>query len=748
MNQKLHRIAIKISIISLCLLSPLKPFANTGDTIIVKGFNHLLHQNCNVGDSMYLFPPDSMHFYKIMLRYELSCPSFGCDIYDRIATLKVKQHTGVMDSTVTLVPSYKINGNSPDSVQFMFDTSYHYTYNVATMQIDSTPLNPLQIVLYGDSLNPTVATDTLNVWPSYYNQYIFNPNGVATDSMFVTPDSVIYLTHYSVYHPFEVINKYEIARAITPYGQGVVLWYDVSDYEMLLHDSVNLESVACGYSNGWVVTTDFYFIEGISPRHPYKITNLWNGTFLYGNTSDPIDSHLQPITLIVDSQSIYEKIRLITTGHGFGGNPNQNVAEFFNVNHTLKINNVNRNQNLWRSDCGRNPLYPQGAPGYTSTWFYKRANWCPGSYVTPHDYDATPLVGANDSLVVDYNMANYTNTGGPSGYYPPEYYIQSQAIFYDSIHYSKNAALYEIRRPNGAFEYNRMNPVCEAYSPMIVIKNYGVDTLQQLTVHYGVDGNISGTYQWTGNLSFMDTVSVQLPAISFGSGSHSFDIYIDQPNGSTDEFAYDDTMHVNFNATNIYNTNYIVLKLKTDNTPSQSSWKVRDDQGTILFQRNTFAAASTIYTDTVTLPNGCFNITVYDSNGNGTCCYNGTGYFRIYMGSNSTPLFNSGDYGDFYSTNLTLDFQSSINEELSKQFLSIYPNPASDRVVLNTGFESGSINVSLLDISGREAGKAINCRVSGYTTTFELPKVANGLYYLKIQKGDNVIVKKLVIEKQ
>src|SRR4051812_5857588 len=98
--------------------------AGTGDTTIVHGFNHFLHQNCNTGDSTYLFPPDSISYYKIMLRYELSCPSMGCDIYDRIATLKVKNHTGRMDSTLTIAPSYRVNGTTPDSIQFMNDTSY------------------------------------------------------------------------------------------------------------------------------------------------------------------------------------------------------------------------------------------------------------------------------------------------------------------------------------------------------------------------------------------------------------------------------------------------------------------------------------------------------------------------------------------------------------------------------------------------------------------------------------------------
>ena len=724
-------------------------YASTGDTILVHGFNHFLHQNCNTGNSTFLFPSDTIDFYKILLRYELSCPpGIGCDIYDRKATLHLKNHTGIMDSTATPAPSFKVNGSTRDTFEYMSAASYSYSYNTITHQVDSMALSSLQLILFNDAQNPLIATDTLTVWPAYYNQYQFDSTGMAIDSVFVTPDSTLFLTYDTVYIPFEVVEPFEIARAITPYGQGVVLWFDVSDYRTLLHDSVELTTNVCGYSNGWEVTTDFYFIEGNPPLHPYKVVNLWNGTFPYGNTSNPIDGHLQPISLNVDSQSVYEKVRLITTGHGFGCLPNQNVAEFYDVTHSIIINGTTRIQHLWRDDCGRNPLYPQGAPGYTSTWFYDRANWCPGSYVKPHDYNATNLVGSSDSLIVDYNMAPYTVTSIPSGAYAPEYYIASQAIFYDDIHYTNNAALLEVRRPNGEFNYNRMNPICQTYTPEVVIRNYGSDTLRQLTLHYGIDGNFSNAYVWNGNLIFMDSLTIQLPSIPFGAGQHSFDIYIDQPNSNTDEFPYDDTLHTVFTSTNIYPTNFMVIMLRTDASPGQTSWKVRDDQGTVLFSRNSYPQATTWFYDTVYLSNGCFNLTVYDSYGDGICCYNppgNAGVLRIFQGASATPLHNSGDYGDFFSMNFTLDFPIGIDEQAAQNSIFVYPNPATDKLTINTSFENGDLILELLDVTGRSVSDRIEKTVSGYSVSFDIPQIATGLYYLKIQHGMQVGMKKIFI---
>ena len=102
-----------------------------------------------------------------MLRYQLTCPSFGCDIYDRIATLKVLRPTGTYDSTYTLAPNFAINGSTPDSIWFMTDTAYHYSYDTLTASIDSFTMPGFQIVFYSDSLNPFQATDTMLVWPFY-----------------------------------------------------------------------------------------------------------------------------------------------------------------------------------------------------------------------------------------------------------------------------------------------------------------------------------------------------------------------------------------------------------------------------------------------------------------------------------------------------------------------------------------------------------------------------------------------------
>ena len=76
---------------------------------------------------------------------------------------------------------------------------------------------------------------------------------------------------------FEVVDRYELSRYITPYGINLTLgpdgwaWvFDVTDYAPLLKDSVELE---CG---NWQELLDlkFAFIEGTPPRDVQNVTAL------------------------------------------------------------------------------------------------------------------------------------------------------------------------------------------------------------------------------------------------------------------------------------------------------------------------------------------------------------------------------------------------------------------------------------------------------------------------------------------
>lgn len=629
---------------TLCFIFFLTKFSlstasNPGDTLIVRAFDHFLHVNCNTGDTTVLFPPDTAQYYKVMLHYQITCPSIGCDIYDRKANLRL------------MVP----NG------------------------IDST-------------------------------------------------GNIIY-------------EEFEVVRGITSYGMATDWWFDISDFTSLLHDSLKFRSNICGYSNGWEVTTDFVFIYGVPIRDAYKVENLWNGTWAYGNVSDPIENHLPPITVVLDSASQSSKVRITTTGHGGGCPPDPNAAEFTNFTHQVIINQDTIPQNLWRSDCGQNPLFPQGAPGgYYSTWYLNRANWCPGNEVFPYEYSLDNYGNAGDSVVLNYDMYPFQVTGTCS--YAPEYFIHSQIVSYGAINYNNNVSLEEILIPNGDFPSNRLNPVCLTVPPKILIKNNGANAVTTMSIEYSIDGNIPSVLPWTGNILFGDSAYITFPLISYGAGSHTFSVNVVNVNGVTDEFVFDNSLQSLFNATHVYTDNFIRVYLKTDQYPAESSWDLRDDQGTVLYSRSNLVSASTLFLDTVYLPTGCYTINVYDSFGDGVCCFAGQGLFRVLPGSSVSPanaIMYSGDFGDFYSESFSMDNTVGFSKNEALQF-SLFPNPVKNELHINTNVIEGEVLV--FDEAGRI--QKVNTIWNGNSISMNVSSLDNGVYFIQLKSEAGMSVRKFM----
>ena len=213
-------------------------------------------------------------------------------------------------------------------------------------------------------------------------------------------------------------NWTEIARVITPYDisgggrPGFCTWeIDATDYEPLLHGPVELAQsidTYVGGSNGWIVTIDFAFIEGVPALKPFKVIDLWQSEgAVYGDPDNPIENFLSAKTVPIDSRADAVKFRMITTGHGQGNSAN--CAEFCMKRHKIKVNASSWEEYLWRSDCELNACSAQGG-----TWTLDRAGWCPGDKVTPWDIDVTAAVTPGADATVDYDIAAYTNLCRPN----------------------------------------------------------------------------------------------------------------------------------------------------------------------------------------------------------------------------------------------------------------------------------------------------------------------------------------------
>ncbi|HKR05225.1 MAG TPA: peptide-N-glycosidase F-related protein [Bacteroidia bacterium] len=739
-----------ITLLSLLFLS-VNAIANVGDTTFVQAQNAAHMSWWGEYNAFAAFPPAGTTYRKILMDFKLGCPNIAssCSDWDYTVQVEARHHTGIIDSTLNQAPGFTVDGNTVDSIYFNSDTTYITFYDTLSMSTDSMAAISMQIMIYSDTLNPTTPTDSLWVFPGNYYNYLYNSSGMIYDSVFVGADSLWITTFTPYYVLFEVIENIELGRVMTPYGGSYsVSWnntwiFDVTDYAPILHDSIEIRAFYGGWSDGFTLTVNFRMIEGTPPRTPVRIRNIYSsgpGGFPFGNTGNPIENYLVPKTFDIDAAESNSLMRVIPSGHGAG---TQNCAEFCQkIYHVLVDGLQSFNQAVWRSDCGMNALFPQAG-----TWLYDRANWCPGEKTIIKNHELTPLVIPGDSVTLDMNFDAYTNSVGGQN---PNYIIAAQLITYGLPNFTTDAEVSDIISPNDFFNNRRFNPVCS--HPVVIIRNTGSATLTSLDIHYGMEGGVMNTYNWTGNLNFLDTASVVLGSISWGVSSSTFKVYVDNPNAGTDQYAYNDTMRSHITYTPVYPSSFVVV-FKTNNAAFETSWKIRDEAGNIVYQSASSLTANTIYLDTVNLANGCYEFIMYDSGKDGLYFFtfnsDGAGYCRFQQANGTSATFKIFDpnFGTQIGQRFTVGYATAAEEVLATpSFFNIFPNPSGGKITLDIALEKSSdMKLAVYSAAGRLVYEKKYAKFKNDILTVDLSSEPSGIYFARIQTSDQAYTKKIVL---
>jgi Concanavalin A-like lectin/glucanases superfamily/Peptide-N-glycosidase F, C terminal/Secretion system C-terminal sorting domain len=204
---------------------------------------------------------------------------------------------------------------------------------------------------------------------------------------------------------------FEIIRYITPYDITGTCTHriDLADYMSLFQGKIKLRLNCSTFDNGFVYALKFDFNAGTPPHIYSKVTKVWKDVYPFGDMAN-----LQPVpnyNFAYPSTAVASKLKLVSTGHGWGNLNTGNAAEFYNATHNIWVNGVSTfAQHNWTT-CNPNPdaCSPQGG-----TWTYNRAGWCPGSIARYFDYDMTPYVaGATVGLQYQF-YTGYTDLCHPN----------------------------------------------------------------------------------------------------------------------------------------------------------------------------------------------------------------------------------------------------------------------------------------------------------------------------------------------
>lgn len=621
-----------------------------------------------------------------------------------------------------------------------FDQGVYTSHIDSVLVLDEVINDPIALIFY-DPADPLTGTDSSLVYPAEYYVYTYNADGTIADSTFI--EATDNVTNYDLEYygaPYEVVIQHELARYITPYGIGLDLgdgftWtFDLSDYRPLLHDSVHLSA------GNWqeLLDMELWFIEGTPPRNPLSVTNLWYGFYSYGLTpSFDEQTPSQSVTIPLDAYNTRVKIR--ATGHGFGGT--SNCSEFCAREHYLSLNGSNVwSKEVWRDNCDVNPVYPQGG-----TWVYDRANWCPGAEVWTYDYELTPEVVPGNTYTFDYSAEDYTWNGAGS---VPTYVTSVQLITYGPPNFTLDAALDAIIAPSDDDMYSRKNPVCS--NPIVRIKNTGATSLTSLDITFGIKDFVQETYTWTGNLAFMESEEVTLPNFGWTNTGTHFIATVSNPNGGTDAYANNNSITTPLAIPPVYPAEFII-ETRTNTASHENDLFLYNENGDVIVERTVFSD-NTTYRDTVNLPDGCYELYLWDYGEDGLSWWansDGSGWFRTKeMDGSYIKNFNA-DFGGLIYLQFTVGNYTPVEEFVKPaDVVNLYPNPASTEIFIDLDIaQLTDADVIIMDITGKTIYTQSLDRIQNETLHISMEDLASGVYMVVIKTDTNIITKEFVLDK-
>lgn len=265
-------------------------------------------------------------------------------------------------------------------------------------------------------------------------------------------------------------------------------------------------------------------------------------------------------------------------------------------------------------------------------------------------------------------------------------------------------------------------------NPTFTLMNHGSQTLTSCTINYQLNSGATQTINWTGSLVQNESEEVALPTMTAANGANTLTVWITNPSGGADENGTNNQVVFNFTASS-GTSNNITLEIVLDNFPQEVSWEITNANGNVLYSGGTYADQADGATVTIDacVPNGCYTLTMMDSEGDGICCFYGEGSYTLTSGV-GTILAEGGNYGDTEST----DFCFSGTNILEQNGMNpvVFPNPASDAVTISTSEPMTGIQV--YDASGR-----LIYRDQPYTksTTMNTSHLPDGIYQVLTTSG-------------
>lgn len=268
--------------------------------------------------------------------------------------------------------------------------------------------------------------------------------------------------------------------------------------------------------------------------------------------------------------------------------------------------------------------------------------------------------------------------------------------------------------------------VCdEGIEATLSLSNLGAAVITNVTVDVTVNGAAIAPIEIMTSIDSDETEQITA-LISDGLiiGSNTIVFTISEINGQATD-ANPDNNTVSVMSTLLDPTSFITLVFNADNFAAETSWVLTDsDTGAILDEGSLTENNSEYREDICVSVGACFDLTVFDSYGDGICCDFGEGNFSVLDLNGELLVFNNGNFGDEVTESFCqdpleclLDAEISItdatgvgvadgainisaNNSIAPYTYSIDGGLSSQEETMFSGLTSGDYDVRVIDASG------------------------------------------------
>ncbi len=284
-------------------------------------------------------------------------------------------------------------------------------------------------------------------------------------------------------------------------------------------------------------------------------------------------------------------------------------------------------------------------------------------------------------------------------------------------------------------------------SAVAKLRNYGENTITAATCNLKENGAVVATKNYTGSMPRFTTRNLTFDSFNYDpAANYTVEVVaantnpIFNPSVATAEMG----IRVASQA-----TENVVVKVYTDNYPTEISWNIKNSAGTIVASGGPYvgntngggADANTTKIHNVTLPaNNCYSINLLDSYGDGWGLGNTPHGIEVFD-TNNTSIFNEavGSFGTTLALPNSLTTTQLAVSTFETNDVKLFPNPSTGIININS---QTPVDLSIVDVSGKVVFVATNVSKD---QNVDLSGLQKGIYLAKISSENGMTTEKIIL---